>query len=1634
MYQPPGPVNDCPLPQTSVSETSEIKIMTINTHSTLHQHWIELLAFLTLYNPDVLVVTETGLTPSKAQRLCHIPHYAILHVTPKGDKKAKDSKYKRGISMIVRDKWLPFLSPSLDRDVDISEELSAIHIAIRTEKPIHIIGIYGISSGDAKYWDNMKAWLLDQPYNGNAKRLPKKAYCVVIGDMNQAPNETWDRRKIESARSPPRPPPQSFTQMLAQKLLIDAWREKHPIPERDYTFRPLREDPNEEVGQSRIDLALISPNLVKHIVECEIREKPSLLTPDHNPLELCLRLRTPIPNMPPNEPVIPETTIDTIDLEDLASAESRKNFQRAVELAVKEITKMPPLTTYEALMSIITNALQTHIKTNRKILNKQRTVHEPDKYERTYGHADRVASSAYHILEAVKNGQPLQHTDAMLKLARNAPSGYEIRPPPDTNSFEEANEWFHEVGVVLKRLCEFLVQRETQTKSARILEAIERSDGNAHCNLKRFFQVVGIKGKSMKRQTLVINEVDPTQTRLPEYEDTSTPEKHNEAIRKWFQRGFKARKREPIPEKPWLTQHFRKQRLEAEKAYKGELMEPISLETLDDVLRCIPNGKAAGPDGVLSEVIRALPTNARKLLADLFTAFLESQSTPDSWRHCRIYTIHKSGDAARCSNYRPISLQSVVYKTFASILTRRLTKHVEKHSLLSNAQGGFRANRTCAEKIDLLSQLVKRHKAKGMESHVLFADIKKAYDSVPIDALLGTLADHRLDPNFIALIQNIYDRNTADVITIHGTTDPFKVERGVKQGDPLSCMLFNLFIEPALDWIQQAQKSPLENIMAFADDMSIITTDIESLQHKVDMLQTYLHANGLELGVSADKSKTVYMTNNEQSNLTICKVRHAPQNNGDILLQKLHERTALPKMTGRESYRYLGVRWNIELNFEGHLSSAEGKLKAICMRLQNAHYTRMQTVMIINRIIVPALTYGFEITKPTKTRVCDWDDAIARVINRKARMYHFASRTLHHMPKTELGEGLASFELARKLALARNALERGLNSHDSELATIHQENFHRLKTAKGLGLGIEHELDISIRQNLAKDPNLPPTSLLRAFNKQTVSTLSSAGIRDINDLLDTDGNISEPARRNQSIKEIVQNLVVPGTNRATALLLARYNHEGLTKHGISSNQTMVTIFTDGSRSDATAGIGVHRPDGPSYGKPAPAHIHIAEIEAHALLEAAGIHDPTKNSLIITDSEVNVKRFEKLAKTGTLPRNTPLEAREALHTLVNITKEKNKAGTRLQIVPILSHTLDQGYFTAEEKKRRKEINRKRFGELTKNYVRGNKVADKRATEGANKTNKTPITPESAYMPKYLPYDPNTRTLISDVPKYLKRKYFAENRAKLKKESERYDWMSGDISWSYSALLGQSTDPALNKIQNFAIRARRRLLHDKQTQLSRQDLPHWKDRYRTRIQDDKCNTCEEVETRFHFCECKTHNERRKTTTQNVLTIINASTTKEITEIPIFWAHEQHHESIPADHAEHADLWRKVESLPTERAAMGIIPLSFTQFISTLPWAEDTNFINIFKEIQIEIVQGFFDCWKARCIGCFGNTSQERAARTSDKIQLRTQRRTERTQRKQIRRRRYENSQKRQDGSPRSKRHKPLRTARPDEEPPP
>ena len=262
----------------------------------------------------------------------------------------------------------------------------------------------------------------------------------------------------------------------------------------------------------------------------------------------------------------------------------------------------------------------------------------------------------------------------------------------------------------------------------------------------------------------------------------------------------------------------------------------------------------------------------------------------------------------------------------------------------------------------------------------------------------------------------------------------------------MSCLLFTLFLEPAIDWIHRRIHPDGGAISAFADDIAILTHTVEALQRATTDLQRFMHHNSLELGVSQDRSKTVYMSDKPGTSIYIRKVK-CINDSGQLRLIASDECNEVPRMEGKESYKYLGIWWNVELDWTEHIKRSYGKLCASLFKLENAHFTRKQAIRIINHIIIPSATFGFEVTQPAKRTIEKWDKRVREVVNSKARIIRNAIGEPYYLPEEELGEGLTAIEELRQRVVVRAVLDRGLNSGDAQLADL-KETRHMRKGKK----------------------------------------------------------------------------------------------------------------------------------------------------------------------------------------------------------------------------------------------------------------------------------------------------------------------------------------------------------------------------------------------------------------------------------------------------------------------------------------------------------------------------------------------------------------------------------------------------------
>jgi Reverse transcriptase (RNA-dependent DNA polymerase) len=132
-------------------------------------------------------------------------------------------------------------------------------------------------------------------------------------------------------------------------------------------------------------------------------------------------------------------------------------------------------------------------------------------------------------------------------------------------------------------------------------------------------------------------------------------------------------------------------------------------------------------------------------------------------------------------------------------LSTRIQVAAEANNLFSRAQAGFRTREECVTQVACVMDIIQRRKIVGKKTYVVFVDLRKAYDTVPHEALFAKLSRFGIRGKCLAFIRALYRSSTIRVRVGGGNTalysDSCRLLRGVRQGCPLSPTLFNIFID-----------------------------------------------------------------------------------------------------------------------------------------------------------------------------------------------------------------------------------------------------------------------------------------------------------------------------------------------------------------------------------------------------------------------------------------------------------------------------------------------------------------------------------------------------------------------------------------------------------------------------------------------------------------------------------------------------------------------------------------------------------------------------------------------------------------------------------------------------------------------
>ena len=290
------------------------------------------------------------------------------------------------------------------------------------------------------------------------------------------------------------------------------------------------------------------------------------------------------------------------------------------------------------------------------------------------------------------------------------------------------------------------------------------------------------------------------------------------------------------------------------------------MDELDEAAISLKPGKSPGIDNIINEMITCIYEVYPILLLKLFNKIFLSYAHISRWAKGMIVSLFKSGSHDDPGNYRGITLLSCLGKFFAVILNNRLKEFCIKNNVTKPNQLGFSSGSRTSDAHIILYNLIRKYCHKNnMRIFACFVDFSKAFDTIPRDILFEKLLRYNINGVFFNNIKNMYMRDEIVIKLGNQITESFHTNQGVRQGDILSPILFNIFMADFNQYIEQVEdKLQIDDIISinsliWADDILLLSLSKEGLNQIIGLLSSYCEQNRLTL----NKEKTKCMVFNK---------------------------------------------------------------------------------------------------------------------------------------------------------------------------------------------------------------------------------------------------------------------------------------------------------------------------------------------------------------------------------------------------------------------------------------------------------------------------------------------------------------------------------------------------------------------------------------------------------------------------------------------------------------------------------------------------------------------------------------------------------------------------------------------------
>nr|KAG5704048.1 hypothetical protein BaRGS_017552 [Batillaria attramentaria] len=245
-------------------------------------------------------------------------------------------------------------------------------------------------------------------------------------------------------------------------------------------------------------------------------------------------------------------------------------------------------------------------------------------------------------------------------------------------------------------------------------------------------------------------------------------------------------------------------------------------------IKSLKSGKAAGPDGIPPEALKADIQTSTDMLHPLLRKIWENESVPQDWKKGHLVKLPKKGDLSSCSNWRGIMLLSIPGKVLTRIILERLKTALDK--TLREEQAGFRNDRSCTDHIATMRIIIEQSLEWQTPLYSTFVDFQKAFDSVDREVIWKLMSHYGFPPKFVNIIRQLQ------------ATD------GKRTG---------------IQWTFSKQLEDLD----FADDIALLSHKQQDAQEKLNRVAEEAEKTGLKINISKTE---VMRVNHKQHDPSSC--------------------------------------------------------------------------------------------------------------------------------------------------------------------------------------------------------------------------------------------------------------------------------------------------------------------------------------------------------------------------------------------------------------------------------------------------------------------------------------------------------------------------------------------------------------------------------------------------------------------------------------------------------------------------------------------------------------------------------------------------------------------------------------------